>query len=974
LGRVSSEGSIQEITLGTNLSFDGTTLNAAGAGATSFADVTAGTNTAALVVGTGGSLSTSGTGSITATALTCTGCIGDTQLEYDTGQNLTTSSTPAFSALTLSNTTNQIVLGTTNTTTITSVAPASSRTATIPALSANDEFLFAAQTQTLTGKTIAAGSNTISGLTTTNFTSANVSQWTNDAGYLTSVSGQSIGDLSDVVITTASDGQLLRYVSSQSRWENFTPSYITGVVWGDITGTLSNQTDLQTALGTKQDTGNYITALTGDVTAAGPGSATATIANQAVTYAKIQNVTGDRLLGRVSSEGSIQEITLGTNLSFDGTTLNAAGAGATSFADVTAGTNTAALVVGTGGSLSTSGTGSITATALTCTGCIGDTQLEYDTGQNLTTSSTPAFSALTLSNTTNQIVLGTTNTTTISSSAPAAGRTATIPALSANDEFLFAAQTQTLTGKTIAAGSNTISGLTTTNFTSANVSQWTNDAGYLTSVSGQSIGDLSDVVITTASDGQLLRYVSSQSRWENFTPSYITGVVWGDITGTLSNQTDLQTALGTKQDTGNYITALTGDVTAAGPGSATATIANQAVTYAKIQNVTGDRLLGRVSSEGSIQEITLGTNLSFDGTTLNAGGGVTLQGAYDETSGNTITTTDAKNIIFTLAEVTTPTSFQIFNQDTAGVTALEIDNTISSGTLTRGLLIEQSGTGTMTSAIEILETAGTITTGITIGNNIGTGISLGTGLTTGISVGSGGISIASGGLTITSGALAVNSDSITSDGELVIEGTNSVVLGNTTNGFRVNETFGSTSGWLGNARPAKKITLTPEYPGAVLSAFNGSATDTNTTGTMTSDTETSPSSSIKNYYNWVRTQNTLHYQTVVVRFTLPQDFSAWTDPGSDSAFEVDYLTNSSNSANNLLDVRIYLEGDGTAENSSTGNTTTNNTTWQEVTFAASTFDKCDTAGEVCVIYLRMGSLSSNWVRIGDIRLNYLSRF
>jgi trimeric autotransporter adhesin len=620
LGRVSTDGSIQEITLGTNLSFDGTTLNAAGAGATSFADVTAGTNTAALVVGTGGSLSTSGTGTIAATSLTCTGCIGDTQLEYDTGQNLTTSSTPAFSALTLSNTTNQIVLGTTNTTTITSVAPASSRTATIPALSANDEFLFAAQTQTLTGKTIAAGSNTISGLTTTNFTSANVSQWTNDAGYLTSVSGQSIGDLSDVVITTASDGQLLRYVSSQSRWENFTPSYITGVVWGDITGTLSNQTDLQTALGTKQDTGNYITALTGDVTASGPGSVAATIANQAVTYAKIQNVTANRLLGRVSTDGSIQEITLGTNLSFDGTTLNAAGAGATSFADVTAGTNTAALVVGTGGSLSTSGTGSITATALTCTGCIGDTQLEYDTGQNLTTSSTPAFSALTLSNTTNQIVLGTTNTTTIIIRRPAAGRTATIPALSANDEFLFAAQTQTLTGKTIAAGSNTISGLTTTNFTSANVSQWTNDAGYLTSVSGQSIGDLSDVVITTASDGQLLRYVSSQSRWENFTPSYITGVVWGDITGTLSNQTDLQTALGTKQDTGNYITALTGDVTASGPGSVAATIANQAVTYAKIQNVTANRLLGRVSTDGSIQEITLGTNLSFDGTTLNAAG------------------------------------------------------------------------------------------------------------------------------------------------------------------------------------------------------------------------------------------------------------------------------------------------------------------------------------------------------------------
>jgi hypothetical protein len=51
---------------------------------------------------------------------------------------------------------------------------------------------------------------------------------------------------------------------------------------------------------------------------------------------------------------------------------------------------------------------------------------------------------------------------------------------------------------------------------------------------------------------------------------------------------------------------------------------NQSVTYAKMQNVTANRLLGRNStSGGSPQEITLGTNLSLTGTTLNATGGVT---------------------------------------------------------------------------------------------------------------------------------------------------------------------------------------------------------------------------------------------------------------------------------------------------------------------------------------------------------------
>ena len=49
-----------------------------------------------------------------------------------------------------------------------------------------------------------------------------------------------------------------------------------GGVWGTITGTLSNQTDLQTALNGKQASGNYLTALTGDCTATGPGSVSIT--------------------------------------------------------------------------------------------------------------------------------------------------------------------------------------------------------------------------------------------------------------------------------------------------------------------------------------------------------------------------------------------------------------------------------------------------------------------------------------------------------------------------------------------------------------------------------------------------------------------------------------------------------------------------------------------------------------------------
>lgn len=73
-----------------------------------------------------------------------------------------------------------------------------------------------------------------------------------------------------------------------------------------------------------------INQLTGEVTAGpGVGAQVATIANNAVTYAKLQDMPASTLLGRGQGGGTgdPQEITLGAGLSMAGTVLSATASG-----------------------------------------------------------------------------------------------------------------------------------------------------------------------------------------------------------------------------------------------------------------------------------------------------------------------------------------------------------------------------------------------------------------------------------------------------------------------------------------------------------------------------------------------------------------------------------------------------------------------------------------------------------------------
>lgn len=127
-------------------------------------------------------------------------------------------------------------------------------------------------------------------------------------------------------------------------------------------------------------------------------------------------------------------------------------------------------------------------------------------------------------------------------------------------------------------------------------------------------------------------------------------------------------------NTGDQTITLTGDVTGSGTGSFTATIANQAVTYAKMQNVSAaSRLLGRGSAAGagSPEEISLGSGLSLSGTTLSAtgtGGTVTSVGVAVPTglsvSGSPVTTSGTITISYA-AGYSIPTDASQTNWNTA---------------------------------------------------------------------------------------------------------------------------------------------------------------------------------------------------------------------------------------------------------------------------------------------------------------------
>ena len=182
------------------------------------------------------------------------------------------------------------------------------------------------------------------------------------------------------------------------------------------------------------------------------------------------------------------------------------------------------------------------------------------------------------------------------------------------------------------------------------------------------------------------------------------------VTAGLISNTDYA-AFTTKQSSGNYITALTGDLTAAGPGSATATLAPTGVTagaYAKVTvDVKGRVTAGASLSASDIPALSASSITSGTLATANGGTGVNSSATFPTTG---VVVTEAATETLTNKTLTAPLIGTIVN---TGTLTLPTTTDTLVGRATTDTLTNKTLTSATINGASTITTTGTISAGAT---------------------------------------------------------------------------------------------------------------------------------------------------------------------------------------------------------------------------------------------------------------------
>lgn len=430
----------------------------------------------------------------------------------------------------------------------------------------------------------------------------------------------SLGNLTDVgtdgIVVTGGTGALITSASIAQHVADTTHNgYLASTDWNTFNG--------------KQAAGNYITALTSDVTASGPGSAAATIAANVVTNAKLAQMVTHTIKGNAT-----------------GGTANAAdltGTQVTALLDsFTTSLQGVAPASGGGTSNFLRADGTWTAPA----GTAGITALTGDVAATGPGSAAATIQALAVTN------------------AKIANTTIDL--------------TTKVTGKLPIANGGTNS---------------------LTTLSNNRVMQSSGGAIVEAAAITAARALVSDT---NGIPVPATAGTTDTEIGYVNGVTSsIQTQINGKQATGNYITALTGDVTAAGPGSSAATIPVGTVTDTKgalavkpavaVVANTNQALTGTPTIDGVATTAGMYVLLTNQSTGSQNGPWVVQSGAWTRPtwypSGGTV---QAFQFITTFVRFGTSFQGSTWKMTTAGAITIDTTATTWTGTV---LAVASGGTG-----------------------------------------------------------------------------------------------------------------------------------------------------------------------------------------------------------------------------------------------------------------------------------------